>query len=1359
MLELLATVGTSRAQEAGLDLPDRRSLPTAAEWAELIAHRATVGDASARAKSGLRPGAIHTEDQEESLRPLAVDVRREADWRRSVANTWVGRVLDQHGDPRMAGEWAGFVHSVADLARQVFDLRPSVRAHDVRVPNPVEPGLEGHLRDAVARFTADGKLGVFARDAKRAVEQCSVDGVPPRSADAAQLCVDALVIERLRHRIAVQWHNQTTPVGGPPLNGLPEEALASELDLITACRDAQQRWTELRRRLDDHGVVAPPRPDATALMALAGSVEDAVALAQLVGIEQRLRDLHRHLQDGAGGPRASPLWGRFIAAATALDNQAWSAALTELGDLERIIEPARRLGTLLSRLAAVAPAWAGQITRDPGGFAAEDLPAVWQWRQLDTWLRSIAELPSPATLQGQLEGLGRDRRRAVTGLVAEQAWRRMLENLGHRQQRALQAYVAAVNRFGKTGGKYASRWITEMREALEEATTAVPVWIMPVSRALTNFRPAASPPFDVLIVDEASQIGFEALPLLALARSTIIVGDDRQTSPENVGLDRERVFDLMDGYLRDIPRYKTVFDPDKSLYDLALLRFASPVMLTEHFRSLPPIIEFSNRHAYDGKIIPLRDRPPRPGWEPLRVEKVEGGFRRGFVNEREADAVVGLLERLHRDADYVGMTFGVVTLLGTAQSKLVRDRLYDRLGPEAIERRALRVGEAANFQGDERDVMVLSTVIAAESDNPSGRFGSMTSAADLRRINVAASRARNQMWIVTSVSAQDLSPGDLRAALLKHCSEASTTDDVRSDPVERCRSEFERRVVAALLERGYQDVAAQHEVGRYSIDIVVTGPESRLAIECDGDSWDGDDAWERDRARQEVLTRAGWTFERIRGSSFFRNQDAAMQPLWDRLEQLGIPTGDWREERARTASVEDTAPQSGAVPRSSGRVDIESPVDPKPSEMSLGTGLRAVSSTGVGATFPTTAEEALIAELPIFPEVAVATEEPALAWSPPAWYAALTATTPEEAVIDPPELEASVDTVAHRASTDESPTAEPPVLPDLPRNTPELQPSWSPPAWYAALPPTSLTEQPSASGNAEMPPLVTAVPTASPASGPAAPPAAPEPLGTPPEPTTARGADPQPTPTPPFSYAPVRLRTPQDLSVASPGGKTSFEPTTAPAATAQTALDGGPTPPPVSDDGAERLRPLPIALPAQEAAELGVPMAPGRISKAPYTEWPDRPLAPASLANLKAVIAGLVEIVEAEGPMHADRAYRLYVVASGGHRVGKEIRGALNTAVDGAVRRGLLRRLHDGFTRTPDATLFPPTRDAVVMRERGPRELYDIPRGEIRKLMIELDTELSTDELKRAVLREWGLGRLTGRADLYLETCLEYVWR
>ena len=104
-------------------------------------------------------------------------------------------------------------------------------------------------------------------------------------------------------------------------------------------------------------------------------------------------------------------------------------------------------------------------------------------------------------------------------------------------------------------------------------------------------------------------------------------------------------------------------------------------MLTEHFRCLPQIIGFSNTHAYNNRIVPLRDQPPHPGWAALGAVKVLDGYRVGMVNEPEADAVVDLVAELCANPDYDGMTIGVISLLGSTQSKLIWDKLYDRVWP------------------------------------------------------------------------------------------------------------------------------------------------------------------------------------------------------------------------------------------------------------------------------------------------------------------------------------------------------------------------------------------------------------------------------------------------------------------------------------------------------------------------------------------------------------------------------------------------------------------------------------------------------------------------------------------------------
>jgi very-short-patch-repair endonuclease len=292
----------------------------------------------------------------------------------------------------------------------------------------------------------------------------------------------------------------------------------------------------------------------------------------------------------------------------------------------------------------------------------------------------------------------------------------------------------------------------------------------------------------------------------------------------------------------------------------------------------------------------LRDQAPRPGWSPLGAVKVLDGYRNGMVNEPEADAVVDLVAELCGNPEYDSMSMGVISLLGSTHSKLIWNKLYDRLGPEEMRSRRLTCGEPANFQGDERDVIVVSTVVAVDPAIPSSRISAMTGTPAMRRINVAASRARNQMWVVHSADAGRFPDDDLRGALIRHCREEAGAAATAADLLDACESQFERDVVQRILAHGYRKVSVQHHVGRFRIDIVIEGPSARLAVECDGDRWHGPDVWHQDRARQQVLERANWTFERIRGSAFYRDPDAALAPLWDRLAELGIPEGDWSAE-------------------------------------------------------------------------------------------------------------------------------------------------------------------------------------------------------------------------------------------------------------------------------------------------------------------------------------------------------------------------------------------------------------------------------------------------------------------------------
>src|SRR5690606_11510666 len=135
--------------------------------------------------------------------------------------------------------------------------------------------------------------------------------------------------------------------------------------------------------------------------------------------------------------------------------------------------------------------------------------------------------------------------------------------------------------------------------------SAVPVWIMPMSRVVENFDPQNNR-FDVVIVDEASQSDVMALAVLYFGKQVVVVGDDQQVSPDAVGQELDQVQKLIDTWLTDIPNHQ-LYDGKTSIYDLAKTSFEGFVQLREHFRCVSPIIQFSNYLSYNGEIKPLRD--------------------------------------------------------------------------------------------------------------------------------------------------------------------------------------------------------------------------------------------------------------------------------------------------------------------------------------------------------------------------------------------------------------------------------------------------------------------------------------------------------------------------------------------------------------------------------------------------------------------------------------------------------------------------------------------------------------------------------------------------------------------------------
>jgi hypothetical protein len=963
LLDLLDRIGLDQATACLAHRPDPERLPAVGELATYFDAEAEI-EARVRALGESDPARDLSWETVEGL-PAAQAAEvgdalaTELAWRTKVAGGWVDRLLTEVGDPLLREQWQTFVDECDRLRHHLIGRLQLIEAHDVIVPDDPPPDLVDELRAISTRLFTKGRLG-FARAASRrraTLARCTVDGRPPATPDEIDLCVARLEAEADRRTLVTRWRNRMDLIDGPGIDtARPEATVAIDLEHLERSLDTERRWRDLRAQVERFGLSAPIEVGPDELVRLTEVFEVLVFRQNRRQVIENRRALVDYLAVGGTEPAASPLWSDLALALAREDLEAWEQARARAVELRTIESDADRLLVLHRAVRRSAPMWAERLVADPAArVAADRFGQAWEWRRLETWLVTLHEQGEPSALQRRIEQVADERRLVVEELVSVRAWRRLADQIGDRERQALNSYLQAVKRYGRTGGKFAARWMAQIRAALNESRDAVPVWIMPTNRALASFTADPEPRFDVLVIDEASQLGHEALPLLALARTTIVVGDDKQTSPEHVGLQREPVFGLLEQFLTDIPAYKTLFDPDASLYDLAFQKFPDVIMLTEHFRSLPEIIRFSNRHAYDDLIVPLRDRPPSPGWRQLGAVKVDG-VRTGDSNHVEADAVVDLIVRACDDPAYDGMTFGVISMLGTSQSGVIWRRLFDALGPEVIRSRRIRCGEPAGFQGDERDVMVISTVVAPEADGGELRIGAMTTRAAERRVNVAASRARNQMWVVHSVEPDRFPPGDLRAELISHARSGHRppVDPDPTDLAERCRTPFQRTVLQALVDRGYRRIQVDHPVGRCSIDLVVESEDSRLAVVCDDDVWPGEEMWRIGHHRQRVLERAGWSFERIRASAFHRHPESALEPVWERLDRLGIaPSGRTSSKRPAQARTRVRDAVASASASASATATASAAVEETPATAPRRRGRRRVPDGPAGGPHPT----------------------------------------------------------------------------------------------------------------------------------------------------------------------------------------------------------------------------------------------------------------------------------------------------------------------------------------------------------------------------------------------------------------------
>ena len=544
---------------------------------------------------------------------------------------------------------------------------------------------------------------------------------------------------------------------------------------------------------------------------------------------------------------------------------------------------------ILSKISKVAFDWY-EALRNGTVEPIEDVYEIWKWKQLSQELEKLEKEPYEKLEKKALEKV-KNIRKATLELVEKKSWYHVLHFIEKKENllvsQALRGWEQTIQKIGKGTGKNAPLYRKQAKEKMATCQKAVPAWIMPMNKVIDTLNPAENK-FDIIIIDEASQSDLSSLILLYMAKKVIIVGDDKQVSPLDVGKSIDKINTLRTKYIEGKITNHDLYGLNSSLYSVASTTY-QPLMLKEHFRCVPEIIAYSNKTSYNLKIKPLRESSSsilKPAVIDYKVAGVRDDKRK--INIIEAKTIVALIKACLELGEYAESSFGVISLLGDEQVELIQKLIIEKIDTIDIEKHSILCGNPSHFQGDERDVMFLTMVDSNSGEGPLRMMTDGTEAARKKRYNVAASRAKDQMWVINSLDANnDLKTGDIRKEFLEYIN--NPKDFILAEEIEKnSESIFEEEVVKYLVSEGYH-IKQQWEVGAYRIDMVALFQDKKIAIECDGEKWHStEEQIKQDMERQSILERCGWEFIRIRGSKYFRNPESTMKDVINELNKKGI---------------------------------------------------------------------------------------------------------------------------------------------------------------------------------------------------------------------------------------------------------------------------------------------------------------------------------------------------------------------------------------------------------------------------------------------------------------------------------------
>jgi superfamily I DNA and/or RNA helicase/very-short-patch-repair endonuclease len=445
-----------------------------------------------------------------------------------------------------------------------------------------------------------------------------------------------------------------------------------------------------------------------------------------------------------------------------------------------------------------------------------------------------------------------------------------------------------------------------------ELLHSIQVWLL-TPEGVSEILPLEENQFDLIIFDEASQMFIEnAIPILYRGKKAVVAGDSKQLRPSKFAVGRIDTEDL------DYDAYSGVLE-EESLLDLAKHRYHE-VMLNYHYRSkYEELIAFSNYAFYAGNLH-VGPNVSSKGIKPIERIKVSGKWI-DRKNEAEANEVITLLKKIFRKRG--NETIGIITFNST-QKDLIQDKIEeacltnDKFNQVILNERLkhpneqLFIKNIENVQGDERDIIIFSIGYAPnEYDRIVRQFGWLNNEGGENRLNVAISRAKQKVYVITSIEPHELQVDDMKnngpkllRQYLEYVKAVSENDRETAERIllglngevaieERLpsTSQIQEDLYQELINIGIT-VEKNVGIGSNKIDLAIKDSITKhyiLGIELDTKHYtDLNSTKERDYHRQKYLETFGWEIHRVWCSDYWRNKENEINRIVKLINQYAM---------------------------------------------------------------------------------------------------------------------------------------------------------------------------------------------------------------------------------------------------------------------------------------------------------------------------------------------------------------------------------------------------------------------------------------------------------------------------------------